>query len=362
MRVHPIERQAPMPPTRYREIEVAGTPARMGEQLGEAAREEIRGFDAVAFERVTKSISVTRDRALASAAACIELTRAYRPDMIAEIEGMARGSGVSAEALMLLQIRNRLRPEADAACTAFSLSSSAAGGSVVGQNWDNDPALDPFTIVLTRRPAREPAHLNVTQAGLIAYIGLNDAGIGLCMNTLPAPSRPVGVPHYFVVRGVYQARSLDAAVEAVRRARRAIPGNLLLATPQGPADLEVTVDDVHVLTDPEGQVVTHTNHCLHPDLAHINDDFPELIQSGPRKRRVDALLAALPRPVGVEALKQVLRDHENHPTSICRHANDHPGDGFWISVFSVIMEVDAGRMHLSRGNPCTQPCETYTLN
>ena len=35
--------------TRYREIEVRGTPRQMGEQLGEEARDEIRGFDAVAL-------------------------------------------------------------------------------------------------------------------------------------------------------------------------------------------------------------------------------------------------------------------------------------------------------------------------
>lgn len=350
-----------MPPTRYREIEVAGTAARMGEQLGEAAREEIRGFDAVALERVNKTTAVSRERALETATACIEPTRAYSPGMMTELEGMSRSSGVSVEALMLLQIRNQLRPDADAGCTAFSLAAGATGSSLVGQNWDNDPALDPFTIVLTRRPDDAPAHLHVTQAGLIAYIGLNDAGIGLCMNTLPAPSRPLGVPHYFAVRALYGARSLDRAVEAVRRADRAIPGNLILATPQGPADLEVTVDDVHVLQDPEGEVVTHTNHCLHPELVAINDDFPQLIQSGPRKQRLDALLAALPRPVQIEALQEVLRDHENHPTSICRHANDHSGDGFWTSVFSVLIEADNGRMHLTRGNPCTRPYEVYTL-
>jgi len=351
-----------VPPTRYREIEVAGTPTQMGEQLGEAAREEIRGFDAVALERVTKTTAVSRERALEAAAACLEPTRAYSPDMVAELEGMARSSGLSVEALMLLQIRNQLRPDADAGCTAFSLATCATGSSVVGQNWDNDPALEPFTIVLTRRPEGEPAHLHVTQAGLIAYIGLSDAGIGVCMNTLPAPSRPLGVPHYFAVRGLYGARSLDEAVAAVRRAERAIPGNVLLATPQGPADLEVTVDDVHVIQDPEGEMVTHTNHCLHPNLVALNDDFPELIQSRPRKARVDALLTGAEKPLTLDALKRILRDHDGHPTSICRHPNDHPGDGFWVSAFSVLIEADAGRMHLTRGNPCTQPYEVYSLS
>ena len=60
-------------------------------------------------------------------------------------------------------------------------------------------------------------------------------------------------------------------------------------------------------------------------------------------------------------LKTVLSDHDNHPTSICRHPNDHPENGYWTSVFSVLIEADAGLMHVSRGNPCEQPYETYSL-
>jgi isopenicillin-N N-acyltransferase-like protein len=353
-------------PDRYPEITVSGSPRRMGEQIGEALCEQIRGFDAVALERLRKTVDVSREQALMVARRCIDDVRSYAPHMLEELEGMASASGLGVERLMLLQIRNQLQTQAMHAgggCTSFALHESA-GGSITGQNWDNDPALDPFSVVLTRRPDGAPAFLSITQAGLIAYLGVNDAGIGLCMNTLPAPARPFGVPHYFTVRAIYEARSLEEAVEAVRRAHRAIPANIILATPQGPADLEVTLNDVHLLRESDAGpgVVTHTNHCLHPDLAPINDDFPELIQSGPRKRRIDALLAAAPRPISRATLENILRDHQGHPRSICRHANDHPATGFWTSVWSLLIDAGERRLHLTRGNPCERPYETYALN
>ncbi len=172
--------------TRYREIEVGGTPQQMGEQLGEEAREEIRGFDAVALERVNLTMAVSEERALAVAADSIERVAGYAPEMLEELNGMAAASGVPAERLMLLQIRNQLRPDGGG-CTSFALSQPAAIGTFVGQNWDNDPALDPFTIVLTRRPEGEPAFMSITQAGLVAYIGVSQAGVGICMNTLCRP-------------------------------------------------------------------------------------------------------------------------------------------------------------------------------
>jgi isopenicillin-N N-acyltransferase-like protein len=352
-----------MPNTRYREIVVTGSQREMGRQLGEAARDEIRGFAEIALERVNKTVSVSRERALSIAARSTEFVRGYSPEMLEELHGMAESSHVPFDELMLLQVRNQLRPDADAGCTSVSLAAgtSAAKGAIVAQNWDNDPALDPFTIVLTRKPNGKPALVNLTQAGLIAYIGFNDAGIGLCLNTLPAPSREVGVPHYFTVRGIYESDSLAGAIDAVRRAQRAIPANIMLATPQGPADLEVTLDDVRVLSGEQGQV-THANHCKHPELLAVNDAFPELIESYPRQQRIDKLLNAAGAPLSLETVKTALKDHEGHPRSICRHANDDPQTGYWQTVFSVIIEPDLRRMHVSRGTPCGHPYETYELS
>ena len=349
---------------RYRQIDVAGTPLQMGRQIGESAREEICGFCEIALARVNKSVRISRDKAMAVAALCIGYAEEYSLDMMDELRGMAEAAGVAVEDLMLLQVRNQLRPEENGACTSLSIANIAGAQPrpVVAQNWDNDPALDPFTVVLTRRPEGKPALMTVTQAGLIAYIGFNDAGIGACLNTLPAPSREVGVPHYFTLRGIYEAASLDGAVAAVMCAPRAIPANIMLATPQGPADLEVTVEDVNVLRANGTTVVTHTNHCLHPDLVSINDQFPELIQSKPRLRRVDQLLAGYAGSPGLEDVKSMLQDHDNHPRSICRHVNDDPETGFWITVFSVIIEPTAGQMHVSRGTPCDHPYETYRLD
>lgn len=349
-------------PTRYREIDVAGGPRELGRQIGEAAREEIRAFSEAVIAGVEAETGLTPREALQVAADAMPSVDRYAPHMLDEVGGMADGAGLSVQRIMLLQVRNQLAGHADAACTSFALPAQPALGlgPVVGQNWDNDPRLDRFTIVLRRRPQGRPATMTVGAAGLIAYIGLNEGAIGACLNTLPAPQRRSGVPHYFTLRGIYEASSLDDAVAAVSRAQRVMPANIMLSTPQGPADLEVTVDDVHVLRDalPNG-AVTHTNHCLHPDLVAINATRAELAQSGARKRRIDEIL--LDDETSVDALKSSLRDHDAHPRSICRHVNDDPDSGIWQTVFSVIIEPRERRMHISRGTPCDNPYETYLL-
>ncbi|MFP6619830.1 MAG: C45 family peptidase [Pirellulaceae bacterium] len=348
--------------SRYPELVVSGSPREMGQQLGEAAGEEIRGFVEVALGSVQKTVRISRPRAMEIVQQSLVLAQQYDDQVVEELRGISETTGITLEDLMLLQVRNQLRDEPEGACTSFSVAAGITreGRALVGQNWDNNPELDPFTMVVTRRPVDEPAMMCVTQVGLVAYIGLNDAGLGVCLNTLPAPSRDVGVPHYFTLRGLYKSRSLASAVEAIDRAQRAIPANIMLATPEGPANLEVTCEQVFVLRDSER--LTHTNHCLHPELLPVNNEFPELIESGPRKNRIDRLFQQAEGSPGVAAMKRFLSDHDGYPRSICRHPNDHPEHGYWTTVFSVVVDAEAGQLHVSRGNPCETEFELYQLD
>ena len=349
--------------TRYRELTASGPPRELGRQVGEAAREEVRGFCEVALERVKRTVRITRERACRIARRSGEYAEKYRPDLVEELRGTAEAARVSLDDLLLLQVRNQFQEEKEGGCTSVSFFSTDNNlcGPIVAQNWDNDPVLDPFTVVLTRRPTGKPTFISCTQAGLIAYMGFSQDGIGACINTLPAPSREVGVPHYFILREIFERASLAEVVASVERAHRAIPVNIMLSTPQGAADLEVTLDQVQVLRAEESASITHTNHCLHPGLTPINQQFPELIQSYGRKRRIDELVAGCQGMPDVAGVKKMLSDHDHHPQSICRHANEDPQHGFWVTVFSIIIEPQQGRMHISRGNPCSQPFEVYEL-
>lgn len=349
-------------PTRYREIEVSGPPRRLGQLIGEAARDEIQRFCDVALDRVGGAAPFPREVALEVARNSIPIAGRYAPRSLDELRGIAEGASVSLEEVMLLQVRNQLASSADAGCTSVALLPEplSGRGPVVAQNWDNAPELDPFIVVLTRRPEDGPASMTIGPAGLIGYIGFNDQAMAACLNTLPAPSRPLGVPHYFILREILRTRSLEKSISAVRRAHRAIPANIMLSTPDGPADLEVTLDDVHVLRNgrPQGSLA-HTNHCLHPGLAELSAPFGDLAQSRDRMARVDALL----NESGWDeaGVISALRDHAAYPRSICRHANTDADVGYWQTVFSVIIEPRESRMRVSRGNPCTQPYQRYSL-
>lgn len=350
-------------PTRYPEITVSGAPKQLGRQIGEATREQIRAFCSIAFDRTRRTVQVSRERASDVARQSLGFAEQYRPDLVEELRGTAEAAGVTLDDLMLLQVRNQLQSDKSGGCTSLSFCAETGvrKGPVVAQTWDNDPALDEFTVVLTRHPLDKPSFTSCTQAGLISYLGFSETGMAACVNTLPAPSREVGVPHYFILREMYEANSLEEAIHTLNRGQRAIPANIMLSTPQGPANLEVTPDEVRVLRPQEASVVAHTNHCIHNDLRPINDDFPELAQSFSRKKRVDELLRGRDRQADIEQIKTILSDHDNFPTSICRHTSDDPVHGFWETVFAIIIEPDERRMLITRGTPCDHPFEEYRM-
>ena len=354
--------------TRFPVLEVSGTPREMGRKVGEAMRDEVHGLVELIVERINKGRpgrpAFTYEQGLEVAASSMGPAEAYAPHMIDELRGVAEAAGVGLDQLLLINVRNQIAIALKGACTSIAVEgeASSSGVGMVAQNWDNDPAMDPFSVVLARRPADGPSHLNFTQPGVIGYMGFNDCGIGVCMNTLPAPATGRGVPWYFQLRSIYEQSGLDGAVAQVARAARAISINAAMMTPEGAADIEATGDAVRVLRANERGMLVHTNHCVHPEFERFNVDFPELIQSGPRLGRTETLLAEMDSAVSLDDLKRILSDHEGFPRSICRHPNSDPETGFWRSVVSMILEPSEGRMHLTRSNPCERPFEIYSLD
>ncbi len=374
---------------RFPELSVAGTSVEMGRAIGEARREHIRELCDLVVERFNRGngyARLTSEQAEVRALAALSFAEAYAPHLVEELRGTAQGAGVSVGKLMVLNARNMLGQADDVSgrsiadqqtvrtvstsasegCTSLMVSGQASvtRGAIAGQNWDNDPAMDRFSTVLTRHPKGRPAVMTWTQPGLIAYIGMNSAGIGVLMNALNGPSRARGVPWYFIVRSIYEQTSLSQAVETVSAAPRTISANAAMVTSEGAADIEVTPDEVRVLRAAEVGLLSHTNHCLHDDLIGNNQQYAARIfgQSFDRKARADALLQRQGTGVTTDNLKLILADHDGYPTAICRHTNADTVTGWQRTVVSIILEPSAGTMHVSRGNPCEMPYETYRMN
>ena len=364
--------------TRFPEFAASGSPAEIGAAIGEHFRDTIREQSEVILERFNRSAAtpVTTDEAVAIATAAVPYAESFLPDAVEELRATAHAANIPFERVMLINVRSMLAAPAEPSlegCTAVMVgaSASATGAGFAGQNWDNDPAMDPFSAVITRRPTGKPAFMTWCQPGVIAYMGFSDAGIGVCMNALNGPSRRNGVGWYFLVRSIYEERSLDGVVSKFRSARRAMSANAALITPEGPADLEITLDSLQVIKADEAETLVHTNHCVSEGLSSYNKTYADAIygQSFDRKARAEELLGNRSRHRGehqgkvtVEDVEAILSDRQGFPTSINRYPNEDPATGWQRSVVSIIVEPGAGQMRVSRGNPGDNPYELYELS
>jgi len=57
----------------------------------------------------------------------------------------------------------------------------------------------------------------------------------------------------------------------------------------------------------------------------------------------------------------ILRDHGSSPQSICLHPDPQEGDEASAVVFSMVAELEEGRMWVAPGNPCEVGYEEVDL-
>jgi isopenicillin-N N-acyltransferase like protein len=214
-----------------------------------------------------------------------------------------------------------------------------------------DPSFRRFGLLIRRRLRGGPTMLGFSWPGLVGYVGLNSAGVGVCVNQLVSPGWRVGVPAYFVSRRLLEQDSAPACREVLAGVERGSSPNWLVADSTGSiVDFETTALR-HVALEPTESVFAHTNHYLDPDLATEDRLEEELPDSPARRSQLAALLNTYAVDgVDVAGFERSLQDHQGFPQSICRHADGV--DGAIESVVSAVFDLSHRQMHVALGPPC----------
>jgi isopenicillin-N N-acyltransferase-like protein len=354
-------------------VRISGGPEERGAELGRQAERQIR--QSVDMYRATfahytgLSWGEVRERAAAFRPAI----DAYDPELVPEMAATAAGAGVDLEDILAINTRTevmyglgaKMAPE----CTAFGARAEATrdGHVLLGQNWDWLPASVDNCILLEVEATGGPAFVTFVEAGLLAKIGFNDAGIGMVTNLLLTEEDQgdsSGVPFHVILRGILASATFDEAVGAITRARRASSGNFIVASAEGElVDLEVRPggpEHVHRI-EPTDDEVHHANSFCGP-IGSARDRGAELLPCAPRRtRRLGELLADAHGRLDTELAKELLQDHDGLPTAICRHADEslHPLERV-VTACSMVLDLTAARMEIAVRAPCQHAYEPMT--
>src|SRR3990172_4475963 len=192
-------------------VRVKGSHRQMGQQIGEACREEIHRMLEVyrhSFAVSIDQLQLTWEQAVLQAKKYYPFAEEHTPQYVEELHGIAQGSNVEFNDLMVLNCTEAIVSDAlHLGCTSIAASAerTVSGHVLVGHNEDWLPDDEPNVFLIHATPDHEPPYLAMTYGGLLPNIGFNAKGIAQCCDTVYPNDVRVGIPRLFVSRAVLAA-------------------------------------------------------------------------------------------------------------------------------------------------------------
>lgn len=344
-----------------------GEPFARGLHLGRGEKERVQ-HTVSAYMRIFENFAgLGRAAVFAQAERFMPAIASFAPHLLTEICGIAEGAQCDVREIVAINARTELmygvthRPE----CTSIAISAAASadGHTRVAQNWDWHPSLVGTLVLWLVRRDDGPGVLTLTEAGIVGKIGINDAGLAMCINLLLSDSDsggPAAPMHIILRRVLEECHNVDEAIALLGNTPRCTSCNHMLADRSGAiADVEATPAGQWVHR-PEHGILTHTNHCTNPVLA-AQDRY---VRAYPETRERDGRIQALAHsyPLAESDLRAMLADHTTSPNSICLH-----NDAEWAfieqgeSIASIIIDVTGGTLDVADGPPCGHGYQRYSL-
>lgn len=373
-----------------RTIEISGTPRERGRQYGAAAADLIDTAIEYYREALTAQTGMSWSAITDSVRRWLPICEASAPHLVAEMRGIAEGSGHTFEEILTLNVRGEFvynhqastpvaapiladedeRDQADG-CTSFFLTGTASGTghTLVGQNWDWRTRTAATTLIVRVVEDGRPTIILQVEAGQVGRHGANSAGIALNANGLGGSfGNAIGLPQTLIRRLVLEQSELSLALKSLVKIRPHIASNALLAHRSGWAiDVETTPEGVDWLYPSDG-LLAHTNHfqaSVPPQLAGryrpvSADSLLRLPQVTAGLRRV---AAATDTDDSYARVRAAMSDHLGYPEGVCTHPSPHADPlKQWSTLLSSCVDLTTGDYLVAPGFPCVTEYEVLPWN
>ena len=353
------------------------TPFARGQAHGRQASAQVR-HSRDTYARLFASCGIDWATACLRAQAYLPVITALDPDLVQEMQGIADGSGLPLDEVLALNCRTEILPAnflsdvhhqaqaalaanraaglpdwldaldphiAEGECTAMAVAPQAStqGHSWLAQNWDWLGRQRQALVLLHTHDGRGTRLTTLTEAGMLAKIGMNQHGFALGLNILRSlqdGARP-GVPVHVLLRHLLGQASIAAVRQTLADIGHTLGFGAASNIPCADAQGEVACFEVAPVgwaeLRPEQGVVVHTNHFVCDSLLAAQAPMGVTLSSQPR--RVTAQGHAGAGPLDQAKLEAFLRDESDGHLSICRSPDPAlPPEGRVESVAGVLMD------------------------
>jgi hypothetical protein len=293
---------------------IAGEPFDIGCQLGELARPV---FDAYMQQSAAwRDVQAWRGHAFVQQLR--DAARAYCPDQLAELDGMAAGLGWREEDIFLWNCRGELVHNTPDGCTTFAAVRS--GDTLIAHNEDGDPFLLGKGWLVDVQPKGKPGFVSFYYPGSLPghTFAANRACLAQAINNLRIRRPVTGVPRMILARAVLDQSTLDEAMQLLRDTPRASGFHHTLGAAGDLRVFSVEATARRCSVERVEWMSGHANHMIHPgceDEAQIVTD-----SSCDRQARVGVLRDQRGAQIDGDVLVDML--HDKAPTGLPIYRDD----------------------------------------
>jgi len=338
-----------MPNNWFPELQVSGNAFDRGFAHGCEFRHRIEKT----IEYYRKLFALSEERLLGQANIYKDIISRFSSHYATEIEGIAEGARIEPLLIYALNSRSEILNNCNIPECTSALNTAE---SILCQNWDWSEPLEDLVILL--RVERQDGHrmATLTEPGMLAKVGMNSAGLGVCLNILQARQYLRGLPVHILLRAILDCGSMSKVRSLVSANAPGKASHVLVADRAGNYLSAEFSADKHYLLEADDGLLWHSNHYLASEALNQAEAFPSTRE---RWHRAGQLIRDDKSPQG---MWQLLQDQTEQEMSICRPYSPSatPGFGRVGTVFSLSMDLKKGTMRIRRG--CDPANADYTIS
>lgn len=302
--------------------------------------------------------------------------RKYTPDLLQEVYGIAAGSGQSFEDTYAFQLPDEFWVFIDAMgkdtslhhCSGIGIPGTKNSPAMISQNLDIDKWMDGFQLLMHIPKSRYgPEQYILTCPGMIGFNGMNEKGIGICVNTIMSlRAGKTGLPVSFMVRALLSKTNEKQVISFLLETPHASGQNYLIGIQDSVYDFEASAAVVKRLlpVDSSGFLI-HTNHSLtNEDIKPWYRKYFKAFREGRTlhfnsEARFNSMLKRVSeaRKKDMNLIREILRSKDDSKNPVCNAPL--PQNGFF-TFGSVIMTLSGTpSLQVTAGPPDLSPYQVY---
>jgi len=300
------------------EYSIEDGPFERGIRHGEKFKDEIKELAGIRKKLMLARNPRLEDQITKLALEQLEISKSFSPEVTKELEGIAHGSQLPLEDIVILNnytdFRDIQLPE-EGCSTIYKKEDSL---NMSGQTWDMHSSAKRFVCVIKLpKSQNSPGAYIFSLVGCVGMMGINSHEVFIGVNNINTMNAKIGLIWPILVRECLTSDSLDHMRRTLLKAPVTSGHNYLISDINRGEHWEISPEVAELVRDSNvDKDMYHTNHCLGEKMSAQEQKDSISPTTFPRFEILEKKFSSIDDE---ESFIQLLKDHDGYPKSICSH-------------------------------------------